>query len=92
MSAKVLPRSLSSIHILYNQALVGGLSDSFDPATRIANVKVNGGSKRSAQQCFFASAIIASQLYVHRALSSRFASRSVFGLSLSVVLICCSRM
>ena len=35
MSTKVLCRSLSSIHILYNQALVGGLSDSFDPATRI---------------------------------------------------------
>ena len=35
MSKKVLCGSLSSIHILYHQALVGGLSDSFDPATRI---------------------------------------------------------
>ena len=33
-------RSLSSIHILYNHALVGGLSDRFDPATRIANVSL----------------------------------------------------
>ena len=44
MSTKVLHRSLSSIHILYNQALVGGLSDSFDPATRIANFQLPGGS------------------------------------------------
>ena len=44
MSTKVLHRSLSSIHILYNQALVGGLSDSFDPATRIGNIQLNGGS------------------------------------------------
>ena len=30
--------------VLYNQALVGGLSDSFDPATRIGNVQLPGGS------------------------------------------------
>ena len=44
MSTKVLHKSLSSIHILYNQALVGGLSDSFDPATRIGNLQLNVGS------------------------------------------------
>ena len=37
-------RPLSSIRILYNQALVGGLSDSFDPDTRIPNIQLNGGS------------------------------------------------
>eukprot|EP00966_Prymnesium_polylepis_P151377 3497775-Prymnesium_polylepis.2 len=31
--------------MLYNQALVGGLSNSFDPAPRIGNVSLNGGSK-----------------------------------------------
>ena len=36
-------RSLSSIHILYNQALVGGLSTSLDPGTRIVNLPLNGG-------------------------------------------------
>ena len=41
---KVLCRSLSSIHILYNQALVGGLSTSLDPGTRIVNLPLNGGS------------------------------------------------
>ena len=44
MSKKVLCRSLSSIHILYNQASVGGLSDSFDSATRIDNIQLDGGS------------------------------------------------
>ena len=44
MSKKVHCRSLSSIHILYNQALVGGLSDSSDPATRIVNLSLDGGS------------------------------------------------
>ena len=49
---KVLCRSLSSIHILYNQALVGGLSDSFDPAVRIAKFQENGGStsKRTSEE------------------------------------------
>ena len=46
MSKTVPCRSLSSIHILYNQALVGGLSDTFDPAPRIANVSSAGGSIR----------------------------------------------
>ena len=32
------------VHILYNQAFVGGLSDRFDPATRIANIQLPGGS------------------------------------------------
>ena len=44
MSKKVLCRSLSSIHILYNQASVGGLSDSFDSATLIDNIQLDGGS------------------------------------------------
>jgi len=38
LRSQVHCRSLSSIHIPYNQALVGGLSDRFDPATRIANL------------------------------------------------------
>ena len=37
-------RLVSSIHILYNQVLVGGHSDSFDPGTRIANVQLQGGT------------------------------------------------
>ena len=45
---KVHCRSLSSIHILYNQALVEGLSVSFDPATRIGNVQLDGGSMKWA--------------------------------------------
>ena len=45
MSKKVHCKSLSSIHIFYNQALVGGLSDTFDPATRIGNIQLAGGSK-----------------------------------------------
>ena len=45
---KALCRSLSSIHLLYYQALAGGLSDSFDPATRIHNLQPNltGGTVR----------------------------------------------
>ena len=35
---------LSSIYILYNQALVGGLSDSFDSAPWTGNVLLDGGS------------------------------------------------
>jgi hypothetical protein len=45
LSKNVHCRSLSSIHILYNQALVGGLSAIFHPATRIALVQLPGGSK-----------------------------------------------
>ena len=37
-------RSLSSIHIHYNQARVGGLSMSPDPARRIVNLQLAGGS------------------------------------------------
>ena len=37
-------RSLSSIHILYNQPLVGGLSVHPDPARQIVNVSLPGGS------------------------------------------------
>ena len=44
LSKKVHCGSLSSIHIHYNQALVGGLSDTFDPATRIHNLQPYGGS------------------------------------------------
>ena len=44
LSEKSLSSSLSSIHILYNQALVGGLSVSYVPATHIANIQLNGGS------------------------------------------------
>ena len=44
MRKKVQCRSLSSIHILYHQALVGGLSDSSDPARRIVNLSLDGGS------------------------------------------------
>ena len=47
LNEKVHCRSLSSIHILYNQALVGGLSNSFDPATRIVNLQLTGGSAAS---------------------------------------------
>ena len=46
MRKKVHCRSLSSIHILYNQALVRGLSDSFDPPRWIGNVSLIGGSTR----------------------------------------------
>ena len=46
MSTKVLHRSLSSIHILYNQALVGSLSMNATPTSLIYNVKMDGGSKR----------------------------------------------
>ena len=45
MSKKVYCRSLSSIHILYNQALVGGLSDIPDRARRIVNLFLLGGSR-----------------------------------------------
>ena len=38
-------RSLSSIHIHYNQARVGGLSMSPDPARRIVNLQLTGGSR-----------------------------------------------
>ena len=41
---KVQCSSLSSIHVLYNQTLVGGVSCTLTPARWIANVKVNGGS------------------------------------------------
>ena len=39
LSKTVHSRSLSSIHILYNQALVGSLSDSFDPIPLIGNIQ-----------------------------------------------------
>ena len=42
LSEKLLSSSLSSIHILYNQALVGGLSVSYVPATRIDNIQLPG--------------------------------------------------
>ena len=48
LSEKSLSSSLISIHILYNQALVGGLSVSYVPATRIDNIQLHGGSRRSA--------------------------------------------
>jgi hypothetical protein len=35
---------LSSIHVLYNQPLVGGLSGQPSPGTRIRNFQLNGGS------------------------------------------------
>ena len=41
---KVVCRSLSSIHILYNQALVGGLSMNATPARQIVNLQLPGGS------------------------------------------------
>ena len=41
---KVLCRSLSTIHILYNQALVGGLRTNPDPARQIVNLQLNGGT------------------------------------------------
>ena len=44
LSKKVHCMSLSSIHILYNQALAGGLSDSFDPIMHIGNFQSAGGS------------------------------------------------
>ena len=44
LRSKVHCRSLSSIHILYNQALVGGLSDTFDPGWRTCHLQLNGGS------------------------------------------------
>ena len=43
-------RSLSSIHILYNQALVGGLSASPAPATQIDNLQLTGGSMKNGLQ------------------------------------------
>ena len=46
MSKKVHCRSLSSIHILYNQALVGGLSVSYVPATWIDNIQLDRGSTK----------------------------------------------
>ena len=47
LSEKSLSSSLISIHILYNQALVGGVSDSSDPATRIVNLSLHGVSTRA---------------------------------------------
>ena len=41
MREKVHCRSLISIHILYNQAFVEGLSDSYDPASQIPNVQLH---------------------------------------------------
>ena len=49
LSKKVHSRSLNSIHILYKQALVGGLSDNFDPSMRIAKFQLNGGSNSRAE-------------------------------------------
>ena len=45
LSEKSLSSSLSSIHILYNQALVDGLSVSYVPATWIDNIQLDGGSR-----------------------------------------------
>ena len=46
LSEEVHCRSLSSIHILYNQPLVDGLSVHPDPATQIVNLQLHGGSSR----------------------------------------------
>ena len=40
---KVPCRSLSSAHIDYKQAIVGGLSDTLDPARQIGNLQPYGG-------------------------------------------------
>ena len=45
LSEKVPCRSLSSIHIDYNQPIVGGLSVHSTPATLSDNVFLAGGSK-----------------------------------------------
>ena len=42
---KVLCRSSSSIHVDYNQLLVGGLSVHSTPARQIDNLSLDGGSK-----------------------------------------------
>ena len=44
LSIKVLSSPASSIHILYKQALVGGLSVTLPPTMRIRNFKMTGGS------------------------------------------------
>ena len=44
LSKKVHCRSLTSIHIDYNQALVGGISMNPDPTRQIVNLQLNGGS------------------------------------------------
>ena len=45
MRKNVHCRSLSTIHMIYDQALVGGLSDSSDPARWSPNIQLDGGSK-----------------------------------------------
>ncbi len=44
LSDKSLSSSLSAVHILYNQALVDGLSVSYVPAKWIDNIQLDGGS------------------------------------------------
>ena len=44
LGKKELSSPLSSIHILYNQPLVGGLSGQPAPGTRMGNVSLDGGS------------------------------------------------
>ena len=51
---KVHCRSLSSIHILYNQALVGSLSMNATPLTRIVDLSLVGGSTHQFSICLFA--------------------------------------
>jgi len=48
---KVHCRSLSSIHMDYNQPLVGGLSVHSTPARQIAKFQLPGGSKLFRQHC-----------------------------------------
>ena len=44
LSRKVHCMSLSSIHILYNQAIVGGIKPLLRPARQIVNLQLDGGS------------------------------------------------
>jgi hypothetical protein len=44
LSEKVIKSPSSSIHVLYNQALAGGLSMTLNPDTRSDNVRLHGGS------------------------------------------------
>ena len=50
LSEKLLSSSLRSIYTLYNQALVGGLSVSYVPATRIYNIQLPGGTRRTRRK------------------------------------------
>ena len=66
LSENVISSSLSSIHVLFNQVLVGGLSSHLTPATRIANFQLDGGSTLPTGGYFVTSYASLTRRYVVR--------------------------